>query len=189
MTRPHLREILRSADEAVVFFIESDDEVGGCCLRVFLIPPPPGVWPRVPCAPPPNAAPANGRLRPAARSAFGVQNLRRGALHTAVRAEQAAVAGLGAQHLVATPALAGQECRHGGHHHFPLRSAYRAGQDRNLDGSASHCAVDPRQECVTGAPLNPLWRRGVNHAVHHVRIFSLPLLPWFRPGRGSQSEA
>ena len=128
-------------------------------------------------------------VRPATRSGFGVQNLRRGALHAAVRAEQAAVAGFGAQHLVAAPALAGQECRHGGHHHFPLRSAYRAGQDRNLDGSASHCAVDPRQESVTGAPLNPLWRRGVNHAVHHVRIFSLPLLPWFRPGRGSQSSA
>ena len=109
-------------------------------------------------------------LRPAARSAFGVQNLRRRALHAAVRAEHAAVAGLGAQHLVTAPALTSQKCRHRGHHHFPLRSAYRAGQDRNLDGSASHCAVNPRQENVAGAPLNPLWQRGVNHALHHAEF-------------------
>ena len=109
-------------------------------------------------------------LRPAARSAFGVQNLRRRALHAAIRAEHAAVAGLGAQHLVAARALMSQECHHGGHHHFPLRSAYWAGQDRNLDGSASHAAVDPWQENVSGPPLNPLWQRGVNHAVHHRNI-------------------
>ena len=103
------------------------------------------------------------------RSAFGVQNLRRRALHASVRAEHAAVAGLGAQHLVAARALMSQECHHGGHHHFPLRSAYWAGQDRNLDGSASHAAVDPRQENVSGAPLNPLWQHGVNHALHHAK--------------------
>lgn len=95
-------------------------------------------------------------LRPAPRSAFGVQNLRRRALHAAVRAEHAAIARLGAQHLVATPALTSQECRHGGHHHFPLRSAYRAGQDRNLDGSASHRAVNPRQEKCFRAAIKSL---------------------------------
>lgn len=95
-------------------------------------------------------------LRPAARSAFGVQNLCRRALHAAVRAEHAAIAWLGAQHLVATPALISQECRHGGHHHFPLRSAYRAGQDRNLDGSASHRAVNPRQEKCFRAAIKSL---------------------------------
>jgi len=133
-----------------------------------LIPPPPGVWPRVPCAPPPNAAPANVPfvLRPAARSVLGVQNLPRRALHAAVRAEHTAVVRPGAQHLVATPALISQKCRYGGHHLFPLGSAYRAGQDRNLDGSASHRAVNPGRKIVSGAQLNPLSWCGVNHALH-----------------------
>lgn len=82
-------------------------------------------------------------LRPAARSAFGVHRLRPRTLHAAVRAEHAAIARPGAQLLVAVSALISQECLHGGHHLFPLGPAYRAGQNRNLDCSASHRAVDP----------------------------------------------
>ena len=82
-------------------------------------------------------------LRPAARSAFGVHRLRPRTLHAAVRAEHAAIARPGAQHLVAVSALISQECLHGGHYLFPLGPAYRAGQYRNLDCSASHRAVDP----------------------------------------------
>lgn len=90
-------------------------------------------------------------LRPATRSGFAVQNLRPWALHAAVGAKYAAAVRLGAQHLVATLALISQECRHGGHHLFPLGSAYRAGQDRNLDCSASHRAVNSRLEkCFRG---------------------------------------
>jgi hypothetical protein len=99
-------------------------------------------------------------LRPAARSDLGTQNLPRRALHAAVRAEHAAIARLGVQHLVTIPALISQECRHGGHHLFPLGSAYRAGQDRNLDGSASHRAVNPRQKnCFRGAIKSPIAAR------------------------------
>jgi len=113
------------------------------------------------------------RCGPANRSASELRNLRWRTLHAAVRAEHAALVRPWAQHLVATPALISQERRDRRHYLFPLVSAYRAGQDRNLDGSASHRAVDPRQEiCFRGAIKSRMAARSQSCTASGARIFS-----------------